>query len=132
LYNNKRINVWQMQLLSLIEQLALLILVFALNYLLWLHYQERQEQSKKKDRKKPKRRKWQPKSPTHCLASQEGIHLTIKPIRRQAKPWREYKSPRGRKKKIKTQGHCGAWVYYHPARSHQSLLVRSDLSNHSF
>jgi IS1 family transposase/transposase-like protein len=95
-----------MQLLSLIEHLALLTLVFTLSYLLWLRYQEWQEQSKKKDKKKPKRRKWRPKSPTNCPACQEGLRLAVKPIQRQVKPWREYKSPRGRRKKIKTQGHA--------------------------
>ena len=41
-----------MQLLSSIEHLALLILIFALSYLLWLRYQDEQEQPKKKDKKK--------------------------------------------------------------------------------
>jgi transposase-like protein len=95
-----------MQLLPIVEHLGLLVLVLSVSYLLWLRYQEWQEQSKKKEKKKSKRRKWRPKSPANCPACQDGHQLAIKPIRRQVKPWREYKSTRGRKKKIKTQGHA--------------------------
>ena len=38
-----------MQLLTSVEHLVLLILIFALSYLLWLHHQHEQEQPNKKD-----------------------------------------------------------------------------------
>ena len=41
-----------MQPLPIIEHLTLLILIFALNYLLWLCHQDEQEQLKKKDKEK--------------------------------------------------------------------------------
>ncbi len=92
-----------MQPLPIIEHLVLVILIFILSYLLWLRYRDWQAQSKKK---KPKRRKWRPKSPSDCPACQKGLHLAVRPIQRQVKPWCEHKSTRGRKKKIKTQGHA--------------------------
>jgi len=95
-----------MQLLSSVEHLALLILVFAVSYLLWAHYHEWQEQAKKKDKKTGKPRQWRPKSPSECPACQSGLQLSIQPIRREVRPWREYKSSRGRKKQIRTQGHA--------------------------
>ncbi len=70
-----------MQLLSLIEHLALLILVFTFSYLLWLRYQEWQEQSKKKDKKKPKHRKWRPQIPDQLSGLSGGP-----PTRHKANP----------------------------------------------
>jgi IS1 family transposase/transposase-like protein len=95
-----------MQLLSSVEHLALLILVFAVSCLLWLRYHEWQGQAKKKDKKTGKPRQWRPKSPSECPACQSGLQLSIQPIRREVRPWRECKSSRGRKKRIRTQGHA--------------------------
>ena len=46
-----------MQLLASVEHLILLILIFALSYLVWLRYQDEQKQPKKKDKKKDKKKK---------------------------------------------------------------------------
>lgn len=57
-----------MQLLSSVEHLALLILVFAVSCLLWLHYHEWQGQSKKKDKK--------PESPG---SGGPNLHRSVRP-----------------------------------------------------
>jgi hypothetical protein len=75
-----------MQLLTSVEHLILLILIFALSYLWWLHHQQKQGQAKKKDKKKTKPRQWRPKSPSDCPACQSGVQLSIQPIWREVKP----------------------------------------------
>jgi len=51
-------------------------------------------------------RRWKAKTPKDCPACQSGLQLAIRPIRREVKPWLEWKSKRGRKKTIQTQGHA--------------------------
>ncbi len=51
-------------------------------------------------------RRWKAKTPKDCPACQSGMQLTIRPIRREVKPWGERKSGRGRKKTIQTEGHA--------------------------
>jgi transposase-like protein len=47
-----------------------------------------------------------PQIPDQLFSLPEGTATGNRPIHRQVKPWREYRSRRGRKKKIKTQGHA--------------------------
>ena len=51
-------------------------------------------------------RQWQAKMPEGCPECQAGVGLTIRAIRREAVPWRERKSSRGRKKSLATQGYA--------------------------
>ena len=115
------------------EHLILLILVLALILLLWQEPQEEQAEPQKQEEKKTKKRKWRPKSPENCPACQEGVHLSVRPIKRQVEPWSKHKSNRGRKKTVKTQGHacyqtCGLILEFceakHPLSASQKANTR--------
>jgi IS1 family transposase/transposase-like protein len=96
-----------MPLINFIEHGVRLLLVVLLGYLLWQRHQERLaklwEEAKKATRIP---RRWKEKTPADCPACQSGLPLAIRPIQRDVKPWRECKSSRGCKKRVKTEGHA--------------------------
>jgi IS1 family transposase len=93
-----------MSLESHFEQLLLATLLVKLLHALWGKHQIHQEKRKKK---KGPPRNWKPKNPKKCPACQAGVCLpALFHPRREVIPWREVKSPRGRKKEVDTQGHC--------------------------
>jgi hypothetical protein len=66
-------KIWKMELLTSVERLALLILIFALGYLLWLRYHEWQEQSKTIDKKTAKPSSGDPNLPR--IARLAGVDI---------------------------------------------------------
>ena len=96
-----------MPIVKLLEHAILLILACAFAYVLWHQHREQVEKLWKAARKAARSpRKWKPKSPKDCPACQSELQLAIQPIQRDAKPWSECKSRRGRKKQTRTQGHA--------------------------
>jgi hypothetical protein len=92
---------------NLLEHVVLLSLACLFAYVLWRQHQDRLEKLWEEARKVARiPRKWKPKSPTDCPACQSGIELSIRPIKRDVKPWGECRSNRGRRKRIKTEGHA--------------------------
>jgi transposase-like protein/IS1 family transposase len=96
-----------MSFFNLLEHVALLSLACLFAYVLWRQHQDRLEKPWEEARKAARiPRKWKPKSPTDCPACQSGIELSIRPIKRDVKPWGECKSNRGRRRRIKAEGHA--------------------------
>lgn len=92
-----------MSTIHLIEHITLLCLAVLIGYLLWQRHQEELEklwEAAKKAARIP--RPWKVKTPKDCPACKAGLQLSIHPIQREVKPWKEYKSTRGRKKEIGT------------------------------
>jgi transposase-like protein len=90
-----------------LERLTLHILAITACLLLWQRYQKQLYGLWKQARMAARRpRKWKAKTPADCPACRSGVRLSIRPIRRDAQPWREQKSRQGRKKRIRTQGHA--------------------------
>lgn len=87
------------------EDLLLAILLGIIAGILWNHYQDHRTKQAKKKKKGPPR-EWQPRNPKKCPACQAGVCLPALHPKREVIPWREVKSRRGRKKTVKTEGHC--------------------------
>ena len=87
-----------------IEQLLIAVLVVVVIRILWVRCQSHQEKQKKKSKKGPPRQ-WKARNPKKCPACRERVSLS--PFHPNAKviPWQQVKSPRGRKKRIDTQGY---------------------------
>ncbi len=88
-------------------QLLLLVLFGLLLEAYWRLYQPHlKKYLKEKKKKQPKKqRKLKPKSPRACAACQAGSHLHYFRPRTDVVPYAQIKSPRGRKKMIRTAGH---------------------------
>jgi len=84
----------------------LLVIVYLLLVLIWHHPPLNTRPGNKEAKSSGKKRKWRPKTPHDCPACEEGLGLTIRPIQREATPWSERKSKRGRQKSIPTQGYA--------------------------
>ncbi len=96
-----------MSLIILIEHCIVVCLVGLIGYLLWQQHQERLKKLWKAAQKVVRvPRTWKAKSPKDCPACRSGLQLAIRPIKRDVKPWGECKSSRGRRKRIKTEGHA--------------------------
>ena len=85
-----------------LEHLLVVLLLYVVLRILW----QRHQQSRRKRKKKGKRRQWQPKSPKDCPSCQAGVKVSLFRAQRRVKPWKEVKSPRGRKKTIPTEGYA--------------------------
>lgn len=91
----------------LVEHSILLCLVTLIGYWLWQQHQKQLNKLWEAGEEAARiPRPWKAKSPADCPACQSGLQLAIHPIHRDVKPWSACKSSRGRKKKVKTQGHA--------------------------